>query len=102
MKEYLTIADRHGIRTVFVLNDGVWGGNPTLGPIATPFQNHLRLLYQEDIGAINWGLVSGKSQTITLGAIRRARRARPRWSLIRGFTMCSGRAARRTARRKLT
>ncbi len=33
---YLEIADRHGIKTMFVLNDDVWGDNPTLGEQPRP------------------------------------------------------------------
>lgn len=34
--EYLDIADGHGIRTMFVLFDNVWGPTPALGPQPTP------------------------------------------------------------------
>ena len=34
--QYLTIADRHGIRTMLVLFDGVWDPNPHLGPQRAP------------------------------------------------------------------
>ncbi len=36
MNEYLGIADKHGIKTIFVLYDDVWGDNPTLGPQPEP------------------------------------------------------------------
>jgi hypothetical protein len=35
--EFLAIADRHGIRTMFVLFDGVWDPNPRAGPQRAPF-----------------------------------------------------------------
>jgi hypothetical protein len=36
METYLSIADRHGIKTIFVPFDDVWGDNPTLGPQPAP------------------------------------------------------------------
>lgn len=34
--EYLTIADKHGIKTIFVLFDAVWDPHPKLGPQRDP------------------------------------------------------------------
>ena len=36
LDQYLTISEKHGIKTVFVLFDDVWGDNPTLGPQPAP------------------------------------------------------------------
>ena len=33
-------------------------------PIGSNFQNHIPLFNQRDVGAINWGLVKGKTNTI--------------------------------------
>ena len=33
-------------------------------PINSKFQTHIPMLHSEDVGAINWGLVSGKTNTI--------------------------------------
>ena len=36
IEQYLQIADSHGIKTIFVLFDDVWGDNPTLGEQPKP------------------------------------------------------------------
>lgn len=36
MEQYLSIADKHGIKTIFVLFDDVWGNDPNLGPQPEP------------------------------------------------------------------
>ena len=33
-------------------------------PKDSKFETHIPLFYEEDVGCINWGLVSGKTQTI--------------------------------------
>jgi hypothetical protein len=33
-------------------------------PIGSKFQTHIPMFYEENVGAINWGLVSGKTNTI--------------------------------------
>ena len=67
---YLRIADRHGIRTMFVLFDNCWYGNAQLGPQPDPvpgFHNSYWLQcprYAEVFDTTRWGVLEGYTRDI--------------------------------------